>query len=322
MKITVKKIIWRAAQGGAIAVIFYFISRQITANWGQIAACQWRIEPIFLVASTVSVMITFFLFSWVWRIIVLSLGKNVSPLRAYKISYLANLGRYIPGKIWQMFGVIYLARKEGVTEEEAVTSFGLSQLFAIPSGLLSGLFFMSLYFDVWWGDNHVPGLSRGLVLVAAVVFLMSLAVVFIPGAIGGLLNRFLRLVRRRPVSFLMNKSLAAAIYGGYFLAWSMYGFSFWLFLKSIMAQEVPIIPMAGVFIIAYQVGYLMLFAPGGVGPREAVMGLFLAPFFGAGVAGAIAVAARLWLIAAEGISALIALTIKSSEKADGKDRAD
>jgi uncharacterized membrane protein YbhN (UPF0104 family) len=68
--------------------------------------------------------------------------------------------------------------------------------------------------------------------------------------------------------------------------------------------------MMGLFIIAYQIGYLALFAPGGVGPREIMLQVLMAPFFGPTVAAAIAIAARVWVIIAEGISALLALKIK------------
>ncbi|NMC43979.1 MAG: UPF0104 family protein, partial [candidate division Zixibacteria bacterium] len=58
------------------------------------------------------------------------------------------------------------------------------------------------------------------------------------------------------------------------------------------------------------IGYLAIFAPGGIGPREAVMTLLLAPFFGPAVAAALSLASRLWLIVVEAVAALIALKIK------------
>jgi uncharacterized membrane protein YbhN (UPF0104 family) len=310
MNKTSKKLLWRALQVIVIGLILYFIGDQLVENWREVKAYNWQINISYLLAALVSVLFTFFLFSSVWRIIVLSLDKNVSYRKSFKIAYLANLGRYIPGKIWQMFGMIYLAKKEGVMEEEAVTSFGLSQLFAIPSGLLSGLVFLSVYPGVLAHYSDIPFLSTGIIIVAVAIFILSLAVVFLPRPMELGLNRIIKLIKRKPIRLRMNKSLAAGIYGGYFLSWSLYGFSFWLFLKGITIQETALLPMAGIFIIAYQIGYLFILAPGGVGPREAVMTMMLAPFFGPGVPAAIAVAARLWLIAAEAISALMALRIK------------
>ena len=306
----IKKIIWRVVQIAVIGLIIYFLARQLVNHWQNVRTYEWHLNIWYLILALVSVVVTFFIFSSVWRIIVLSLDKRVSPAKSFKIAYLANLGRYIPGKIWQMFGMIYLAKKEGVTEEEAVTSFGLSQIFAIPSGLLCGLLFLSLYPGVLAHYSRTPYLTTGIIIVAACIFGISMMVVFLPRFMESLFNRVLTLIRRKPIRLRMNKSLAAGIYGGYFLAWSMYGFSFWVFLKGITIESTALLPMAGIFIIAYQVGYLFLLAPGGVGPREAMMTVMLTPFFGPGVPAAIAVAARIWLIAAETVSALIALKIK------------
>jgi len=305
-----KKILFRAAQVVILGLIFYFLGERLFSHWQQVITYEWRINVVYLVAAVASVIFTFFVFSSVWKIIVLSLNKRVGYAKSFKIAYLANLGRYIPGKVWQMFGMIYLAKKEGVTEEEAVTSFGLSQLFAIPSGLLSGLVFLGIYPGILDQYATIPYMTTGVVVVAAVVFLLSLIVVFAPRIMERGLNRLFKLARRRPITLGMNKSLAAAIYGGYFLAWSLYGFSFWLFLKGITIQSAPAVPMAGIFIIAYQIGYLFLLAPGGVGPREGAMAILLTPFFGSGIPAAIAITARLWLITAEAISALIAIRIK------------
>jgi uncharacterized membrane protein YbhN (UPF0104 family) len=310
MSTGVKKILWRSLQTIVIGLILYFLVSQLVRHWQKIQDFEWHINFFYLAAAMLSVILTFFIFSSVWRLIVQSLDKHVSYRKSFKIAYLANLGRYIPGKIWQMFGMIYLARKEGVTEEEAVTSFGLSQLFAIPSGLLSGLLFLSLSPGALAQYSNIPFLSLGVIVVAVTIFIVSILVVFWPGLMEAVFNRVIILIRRQPIRLRMNKSLAAAIYGGYFLAWSMYGFSFWLFVRAITIEPAALLPMAGIFIIAYQIGYLFLLAPGGVGPREAMMAMMLTPFFGPGVPAAIAVAARIWLIVAEAISALIALKIR------------
>lgn len=305
-----RKILFRSAQIVVIGVIFYYLGSRLLEHWNRVVTYDWRINVWYLAAALGSVIVTFFAFSSVWKIIIASLDKSVGYTKSFKIAYLANLGRYIPGKVWQMFGMIYLARKEGITEEEAVTSFGLSQLFAIPSGLLLALTFLALSPGVLKQYASVPYVTTGIIAVAAAVFILSLIVVFIPQLMEGVLNRLFLLFHRRPIRLRMNKSLAAAIYGGYFLAWSLYGFSFWLFLKGITLQNTPLFPMAGIFIIAYQIGYLFLLAPGGIGPREGAMTVLLTPFFGPGVPAAIAITSRLWLIVAEAVSALIALKIK------------
>jgi len=305
-----KKILWRAIQIILTILIFYFLGGQLVNNWATVKTHEWQINYVYIVLAVLLVLAAFFLFSSVWKLIILSLNKNVGYIKSFKIAYLSNLGRYIPGKIWQMFGMIYLAKKEGITEEESITSFGLSQLFSIPSGLLAGLVLLGVQPGGFARYADVPFFNVGVVAVGVSMLLLSLAVVFLPKLTEKMLNGFYRLLRRKPVTLTLNKSLAGAIYGGYFLSWCLYGFSFWVFLKGITTENVLVFPMAGAFIIAYQIGYLALFAPGGVGPREAMMTIMLAPYFGTAVATAIALASRLWLIGAEAASALISLKIK------------
>jgi len=307
---TARKIIWRIIQAATIILIFYYLGRQVVVNWTMVTTYDWRINYLLLAISVLCVVGTFFVFSSVWRFIILALGRQIGHRKAFKISYIANLGRYIPGRIWQMFGMIYLAKKEGITEEEALTSFGMNQLFGIPSGLLAGIVCLMLSPGVLQRYSIVPFLSLGIVVVGAVILAVSLGVVFFPQRAEGMLNRIFVLFKRHPVRLQMNKSLAASIYGGYFLGWMLYGVSFWIFLKGTVALEAPFFALIGLFVIAYQIGYLALFAPGGVGPREAVITLMLAPFCGPAVAAAIAIASRLWLIAAESLAALIAFRIK------------
>lgn len=307
---TAKRVLWRITQVILIGVIFYFLGKQLVDNWGKVAAYRWQVNYPLLTLATVLCVFTFFIMSSVWRLIILSLGKHIGNTKAFKISYIANLGRYIPGKIWQMFGMIMLAKKEGITEEEAVTSFGLTQLFAVPSGLLCGVVFLALSPGGFNDYAKTPYMSAGLKIVGAAILLVSLLTVLYPQRMEALLNRIFVLFKRKAIRLEINKSLAAAIYGGYFLGWSLYGLSFWVFVKGVTVQAAPLFPVIGLFVIAYQIGYLAIFAPGGIGPREAVMTLLLAPFFGPAVAAALALASRLWLIIVEAIAALIALKIK------------
>ena len=73
------------------------------------------------------------------------------------------------------------------------------------------------------------------------------------------------------------------------------------------------IPSIGAFIIAYQLGYLAFFAPGGIGVRELVLTTILVPFLGP-IAASVSIAARLWNMTTEIIAALICTLIKFPKK--------
>jgi hypothetical protein len=84
----------------------------------------------------------------------------------------------------------------------------------------------------------------------------------------------------------------------YLLNWTLYAVAFWLLTVSFGLQGPPL-AVGSAFAGAYVLGYVMLFAPAGLGPREGFLIAFLTPHFGAGAAGMIAVVARLWTTAVE-----------------------
>ena len=72
-----------------------------------------------------------------------------------------------------------------------------------------------------------------------------------------------------------------------------YAFSFWVLARS-LGLGGSIVPVASAFAAAYVLGYAMVFAPAGLGPREGFLIVFLTPHLGAPASGLIAVVARLW----------------------------
>ena len=62
------------------------------------------------------------------------------------------------------------------------------------------------------------------------------------------------------------------------------------------------------------VGYIMLFAPGGIGVREGMLTLTLSEFMSPEVALVIAIAQRIWTLAVEGMNFAHGMLIKSDAK--------
>jgi len=137
---------------------------------------------------------------------------------------------------------------------------------------------------------------------------LSLIVVIWPNKILALVNFVLKRISRPVLIFSIDKKVAPMIFLGYCVAWIFYGAAFWMFIKSIVAEtDMELIPAIGIFAGSYQIGYLVLFAPGGIGPREFIMSQMLMPYL-PGVAPVIAILSRIWTtiieVAAAGISLL------------------
>ncbi len=290
------------------AVVIYFVYRQVAGNWDAIRTHDWQFRWLPLALALMVDLIVFAFLSWLWRIVIHGFGHPISFPEAYRIFYLSNLGRYVPGRVWQLFGILYLAGRKGIPAPQATASFIAIQLFAIPASFV--LFAVTAAIDPALLAEVTRGVNPAAIyLFVGLMILLSLAVMFFPQPVFALGDRILRRLKWGSLPFRMTRRTAIGLYFGYVLAWFAYGFAFWLFLKGVTGDtNLPVLAAIGAYNGAYQIGYLALFAPGGLGPREFVLTVMLSPFIGP-IAAAIAVISRLWSILVEGIAALIALAV-------------
>ncbi|MEW6411334.1 MAG: lysylphosphatidylglycerol synthase transmembrane domain-containing protein [Candidatus Zixiibacteriota bacterium] len=292
-----------------IIIVVYFAGKKLVTSWNEVITYDWVLNPYLLVLAILTHLLTFLLLAQVWCFLISGFGYRINLRTAFKISYIANLGRYIPGKVWQVFGMVYLAKKVNIKEEAAAASWGLAQMFAIPAAFLVGLVAI-----VWHPELLATEISRfvgtGLYVAILIVFVVSLLMIVAPNRTLLLFNVILKIFKRPPVTFQISKVTALKVYVGYFIAWAVFGLSFWLFARSIAGViEFPVVAGIGAFVVSYQIGYLTVFSPGGLGVRELVLTSVMTAYLGP-VAAGLAVASRLWNMISEIIAAIIALRIK------------
>ena len=248
--------------------------------------------PLF-VASSLLLMIGYAISATNWAYIVNDLGgPQIPKADAIRLFMIANLGRYIPGKIWQIAGLTALAKDRGVPPGTAVGAAVLGQGIALvaAAGLGIGLY-----------DGILPPGYFGLisiVLIGSVVVLATIPVSFKAGAKLWLRFRGSQTIETpSPTSGLRWLLL-------YFVNWIVYALAFWMMVAS-FDSDISLIPVAAAFPAAYVLGYLMIFAPAGLGVREGFLIVFLSPHLGLGPSGVIAVVARLWTTLTEVVPASV-----------------
>lgn len=295
------------------ATVIYFAGRKVVTNWTEVSQYRWTINPLLLILSIVFHLFTFVVLAKMWSLIIKAFGFDVPLKQAFKISYIASLGRYIPGKIWQVFGMVYLLKQIDINKEVAFASWGIATIFGLPPAFLAGfitIFFYPEMLSAIWGGN----LGIGPFAALGITLIASLTLVFAPNRAMALYNWLVKLLGRPPVRFRLEKKVAFKVYVGYFVGWICYGLAFYTFMHAIMVQpHVPVVVGIGSFVSAYVVGYLAVFSPGGLGARELVLTSVLSPFLGP-VATGLAVTARVWNIVSEFLAAVIALLIKLKKK--------
>lgn len=286
------------------AVIIYVLFRTIYLNRAELARWEWKIswpDALLAIAFLAGAYITA---SQAWRTILHGFGHNVRLHESFRVVYLANLGRYIPGKIWQVIGMVGLAKEINIPARTSLASFALVQAYMLPASFLlvplmlgrtDSLETLVVYRDI-------------LYLFMAVVVIIFLFLFFRPDGLNWALNRILKLFKQEPVSYQPEFKNRVAIFVWYLITWLLFGLSFHFFLGAIVPQtDFNVLFSAGSYIAAYNLGYISFISPGGLGVREGVMSALLAPQIGAPLAASLALIHRILITVAEAVMSLLAL---------------
>jgi glycosyltransferase 2 family protein len=302
-----------------IALILFFIARQITTQWELVKGYPWKINWVMLFLSLIVLQIGLFYKSLLWSKVLSCFGEKLPPMRAFRVAYLSNLGRYVPGKVFQFVGIMYLARKEGVREDIAVSSLALVQLMDTPAGIIAIFVYylmLGLSFDKI--SHYMP-----LMILLGVISVAAILIILIPSLLERMLNVILRFIKRPRLEFKLEKKVGFQLLFLYFISWNIFGASLYLFLRAV--TDIPMnffLESCVVYAASYLVGYWALFAPGGIGVREGAMGVFLAEIGGiiTPVALAVGLMSRLWFLAAELSVSVLALMIRSKKSNAQKEK--
>jgi hypothetical protein len=288
-------LVW-VIQGTLTIVVAWFVIESLSGQWEEFRGLDvpLRIRPWFLVLAAAAVLGAYALLVAAWARLVAGWSQRLPYHAAFRIWALSNLGRYLPGKIWSVAGLAVLAQREGVSPWAATGSAIVMQAMALGTGTAIAL-------------ATLPAGGSTLALVAAVLL-----------AVGGVLavtdrrvvGRLARLAGRTDAIQPLSLRAAFVAGGANLAAWIAYGMAFWLLAAGLLEAH-TLTPLAsiGIFAAGYLVGLVSLFAPGGVGVREAMYLALITPLAGGGAALTLTVGSRLLLTATEIVAALAALAL-------------
>lgn len=283
------------------------VIRTISRDWDQFRSLQvtLALHPGWISLSALAVLLTYALQISSWRRVLAGWAQHLSFGAAARIWLVVNLGRYIPGKVWSVAGLIVMAQRAGVPAWAAgASAFAMQAL----------------------------GVGTAVALVAAAApsaespLRLALAGLAAAATMGFLAwERGARWLARtsglgpdiRPLPLgAVGESAALSL-----ASWLTYGLAFWLLARGLgLPNPPPLATAAGVFALGYLVGVLALFAPGGVGVREVVLISLLTPALGAGGAVALSLASRILLTLTEVAAPIGILLLRRRSKEDTRVR--
>src|SRR5207245_1326522 len=127
--------VW-AVQGLVTLAVVALVARSIGRNWAEFRSLHavLTIKPVWIAGSALAVSASYAMHIESWRRILLGWGQRIAIGAAARTWSLANLGRYVPGKVWSVAGLVVLAQRAGVQMAPAAASAFVSQALAVGTG--------------------------------------------------------------------------------------------------------------------------------------------------------------------------------------------
>ncbi len=277
---------------------------QWTAAAERLAALS--IDWVWIGLATVIVLLTYVLLIDTWRRLVAGWGGYLPFGTASRIWFISNLGKYLPGKVWSIAAMSVMAREQAVSPVAAAGSSILIQLITISTGIA-----LALFMGVRAIDQPVIAIAVGLILAAAIASL-PFTLPRLAALSSALTGRTIEVPRVAVGTLLLTVARSL-------LSWLAYGVAFQFFVRAVLGSAAgATTSYIAVYAASYILGFLALFAPGGVIVRESalVAGMVRLGLAGQADAFAVAVASRLWLTVVELLPGLfyLALTPRSPSK--------
>lgn len=284
---------WRLLQVLLGVVVIGLAVRSLVRNWDLLTAqpMQWEVDLRWLAASAATVWAAYAVLVEAWRRVVVGMRQRLAYMDAARICMLANLGRYVPGKVWSIAGAVLLSRQAGVDASAAVAAAFVLQALSLASALLVVAAIT---------PATVQAVSSALVLVTMVVGIAAVAGVLVLTSERALatIRRLLPALPAGITAVPLGTMLAA--FAANAVAWAAYGLAFLLLARGLVPRiELSWLQATAVFTASYVVGLVAVFAPAGIGPRESMFVLLLQGIVGPKLALALAVAARVLLTITE-----------------------
>lgn len=288
-------------------VLLFFLINPFIQTQTQLNALTIEIQAHWLILSFSILLFYRSVYTAPFATLLSALTKKRVPFRsAFTLFHLANITRYLPGRIWGVVRILSLSRRFGLSK----TAVGSSLTLHVGiETTLGGLIAITLLFSKQMRDTATEVLEilsgNTLLLMLAVMGILAGSLFCIP-KLAEHTDRFFKTL----TLLVKNVRLWVNVLVSHSLLWSCQGLAFFFFVKSLVPISLTdAAVLTACFAFAWVVGFLSFLTPGGLGIREGLLGVFLANYLPPSQATLIALLCRLWMLTAEIILASIAFLL-------------
>lgn len=222
----------------------------------------------------------------VWRDLLASQGYRTPLAAGLRVFFVAQLGKYLPGGIWNLVAQVGMAREFKIPARQAATATFLSIALSIIAALL--LAGVTLPFAVpgllaryWWAFLAVP----------------VLAVLLLPPVVAWWSAAAFRILRRPVTAVHLSWGVLLRSTALLALSWALLGLHLGALVQGLPGADGSLWLMSiGVFGLAWVAGFLVVVAPAGAGVREAALVLGFVSVLPAGPVLTVAVLSRVLFV--------------------------
>jgi len=280
----------------------------IARDWASVTAALDRMDAR-LVCLAVALSFVYVAASMQsWRSVMADVGSPLNLRSSADVFLVSQMGKYVPGGVWNVVAGAELARDRGVSRARAAGALAMTMLVSVVVGIaIVGV-------GATFAPHGLPGWVRlgGLATPVALYFLT-------PQALTRALTFLLRLVKRPGAAehFSTRGVTMASLWSA--IAWVMAGLQVWVLgvgLGLDATLGTLTVAIAG-FAAAWLVGLAILFLPAGVGARELVLFPVFAHYLDQPTIVVLVIASRVLFTIADAVSAAIPLLARRRTRPRG-----
>jgi glycosyltransferase 2 family protein len=279
-----------ALRWGFVVLVLGFLVGFVVTQWDQLPDFDWRFRPGWLALAAVGVALFYVIQAEAWHAIVRGLGAELPATSARAVWGKSLIARYVPTNALMVVGRVMMAERLGVSRRVCVASMMYELGLALCAAMVVGAYFVIT----------MPALEDVPVRYAVLLVVPAVLVTLHPRVFRRVGDYILRKLGRDPLPSTLSAARVGVLLVIYVLSWVAVGSGVFAFASALHPVDLEDFPyVAAAQAVAFGVAVVTFIAPSGLGTRDAALAAALAVVLPLAVAGAIAVAFRLFQTAVE-----------------------
>ena len=272
----------------------------VARNWAQVSQDigKVRLPDLLLAGALISLAPVLTLLAW--RRILADLGSPLHLAPAGGIFYVGQLGKYLPGSVWSIVAQAEMGLKLEIPRRRSAVVGLITIGLAAVCGFLAGVPALPLLL------SRSATSSTGWVLLLA---LPLVAIAFWPRLLNWGIALGLRVLRREPLEHQLSGRAVFVSSACLIAAWVCSGLHVLVLAHAVSEGRVTgshlVIATVAGFALASSLSMFAVVLPAGVGVREGLLVLLLAPLLSTPGAAAVVVLARFLSVLSDVVFALL-----------------